>query len=88
MVTVDLPRLQNGLRLLDHHNPQAVLGDEGALALVVAAALLTATHPRDGVPAVEERGRRRVLLLLELDDQPKVGSEAVDGELGPTRPPR
>lgn len=42
MVTVDLPRPQHELRLLDHDEPQPVLGDQHPFALVVAAALLTA----------------------------------------------
>lgn len=61
-----------------------MLRDQGALALVVQAALLAAADPRHRIPTVEESRRLRVLLLLELDGELQIRPVAVYGQRRPT----
>ena len=66
--------------VFDYHEPQTMLGDQSTLARVVEAALFSAADPRDGLAAVEQGRRLRVLFLLEFDDQSQARPVPVDGK--------
>lgn len=87
-VTGNPLRLHGEGGLFDQHEAQPVVRDLGALALVVAAPLLGTADPGDGLPTVEEQRWLRVLLLLELDDEPEVRPVPVDGQRRSARPRR
>lgn len=87
-VTSDPLRLHREGGLLDHDELHPVFGDLGALAFVIAAALLGAADSGDCLAPVEERRWLRVLLLLELNDEPQLRPVPVNRELftaGPRR---
>ena len=71
VITHDPFRLHLESGFIDDDEPESVFRNEPALARVVDSPLLAAADPGDRLTAVEEVVRLRVLLLLELDDEPQ-----------------
>src|SRR5690606_2707249 len=85
---VMLPHGEGGDRYLDQR--QSVPGNEFATPLIVQSTLLAAmdSRHRHAGGLVKERDRLGVLSRMELDHQPEVRPERVDGKSRPGRPLR